>query len=325
MGLGEFERIDRYFRPLATAPDALDLTDDAAVLAVADLTDLVVSTDAIVEGIHFRPDDPTCLVARKALRTNLSDLAAMGAAPWLYTLVLAIRAESTTDLWLEQLATGLAQDQEAFAVRLTGGDLVGTTGPAMLSVTIFGKQHRRRVIRRNSACSGDDLYVSGTIGDAALGLKALNGEIEGLAAHGAAELIDRYHLPRPRITLGLALAGTVTAGMDVSDGLVQDLGHLCRASGVAACIRLPQVPLSLPARALLESGQVDIEDILGGGDDYELLFTAAPDKRDVIADRAAAASTPVTRIGVVSEGAGVDIRDAANRSLDLQRTGWRHG
>jgi len=327
MGLGEFDRIEKFFKPLAShSPGALGLSDDAAVLPVAGLAGLVISTDALVEGVHFRIDDPAELIARKALRTNLSDLAAMGAEPWVYTLSLALgpMGGAPVDPWVAGLAAGLGIDQEKFSIGLIGGDSVFTPGPVMVSITIFGKQGADGVLTRSGAAAGDDIYVSGTIGDAALGLKVLSGELTGLDSKSSAMLVDRYHLPRPRVDLGMALAGCASAAMDVSDGLAQDLAHLCKASGVAGEIRFKDVPLSRAAGGLLADGLAGIEDICGGGDDYELLFTAPRSARDAVDRRAELAGTSVCRIGGINAGQGVSVRDGAGRRVPLRRLGYRH-
>lgn len=327
MGLGEFDRIDRFFKPLAeSSPGALGLNDDAALLPVGGMPGLVVSTDAIVEGVHFRTEDRPDLIARKALRTNLSDLAAMGAEPWVYTLTLALgpSAGDRPDDWVERFAGGLAVDQSEFAIGLIGGDSVSTPGPSMISITVLGRQSPEAALRRNGARNGDDIYVSGTLGDAALGLRLLHRDLTGMDEHPAAILIDRYHLPRPRCRLGMALVGSARAAMDISDGLAQDLTHLCRASGVAADVEWPRIPLSDPARAALIDGQASHDDILGGGDDYELLFTAPASMRGQVERLAVAADTPVARIGAIHEGEGVTILDHAGRVVRLRRLGYRH-
>jgi thiamine-monophosphate kinase len=327
MGLGEFGRIEKYFKPLAAGfPGALDLNDDAAVLSVDGLEGVVVSTDAIIESVHFLDGDPPELIARKALRTNLSDMAAMGAKPLAYTLALALSRgdPEMADAWVERLAAGLAVDQDVFDVHLIGGDSVSTPGPTMLSITIFGAQPTGGVLRRSGARPGEDIYVSGTIGDAALGLKILTGDIAPGDPGGGADLIDRYRLPRPRVALGMALVGCASAAMDVSDGLAQDLGHICTASGVAGEIAIADVPLSVPARSLMDRGDGSLEDVLAGGDDYELLFTAPKAVRDVVAERARAAGTRITRIGAIETGAGLTARDGAGRLVPLDRLGYRH-
>lgn len=326
MGLGEFGRIEKYFKPLAAGfPGALNLDDDAAILAVGDAAELVISNDAVVAGVHFRLDDPADLVARKALRTNLSDMAAMGAAPWVYTLTLAASSADPVvdDAWVEALASGLGADQEIFDIHLIGGDSVSTPGPTMLSITIIGKRVGETVLRRSGAEAGEDIYVSGTIGDAALGLKLHDSG--AISSEDTAYLLERYHLPRPRVVLGQALVGRASAAMDVSDGLAQDLAHLCAASGVAAELRADDVPLSAPARAVLDAGHATLKDILGGGDDYELLFTAPKTARAAVSERAGAAGVEVTRIGETSPGRGLTIRDGAGRVVPLDRLGYRHG
>lgn len=328
MGLGEFDRIEKFFKPLAAGfPGALGLGDDAAVLPISDLNGLVVSNDAVVAGVHFKPDDPADLVARKALRTNLSDMAAMGAEPWVYTLTLALGPGDgdATDEWVAGLAAGLAVDQEIYGVHLIGGDSVSTPGPTMLSITIFGRQSGEAVLTRSGARDGDDIYVSGSIGDAALGLKLLNGGIAAADRASSAELIARYHLPRPRVALGVALVGCASAAVDVSDGLAQDLSHICVASGVAGVILSARVPLSAPARVLLSRHDASMEDILGGGDDYELLFTAPRSARDEVGLRARAAGTEIARIGRIDAGRGVTVRDGDGRLVPLRRLGYRHG
>jgi thiamine-monophosphate kinase len=327
MGLGEFGRIEKYFKPLAAGfPGALDLSDDAAVLSVNGLEGVVVSTDAIIETVHFLGGDPPDLIARKALRTNISDMAAMGAQPLAYTLALALSREDPemSDAWVARLAAGLAVDQEIYNVHLIGGDSVSTPGPTMLSVTIFGAQPTGGVLRRSGALPGDDIYVSGTIGDAALGLKLLTGDIAPGDLAGGADLIDRYRLPRPRVALGTALVGFATAAMDVSDGLAQDLGNICTASGVTGEIAVADVPLSVPARSLIDGGGGSLEDVLAGGDDYELLFTASKAVRDAVAGLARATGTPITRIGAIEAGEGVTARDGAGRLVPLDRLGYRH-
>lgn len=322
---GEFDLIARYFKPLAAGRDgAFGLTDDAALLGVSDGADRIVTTDALVEGIHFRPDDPPDRIGRKALRVNLSDLAAMGAAPEVYTLALRIPDERDDD-WIAALARGLAADQARYGVTLIGGDTVGggadgDSGPAMLSVTAIGRLARGPVLRRRGAAPGDDVWVSGTIGDGGLGLRVCNGEAAGLDPAQRRFAIDRYQLPEPRVELGPALVGTATACLDVSDGLVADLGHLARASGLAAEILLADVPWSDAAEA---SGFPEIERIVAG-DDYELAFTAPPDRRRAVIEVSRRTEIPLSRIGKMRPGSGVQVRDSAGTPIAVTQTGWRH-
>lgn len=328
MALGEFGRIDKYFKPLAdNSLGALNLADDAAVLPVSEMSGLVVSTDAIVEGVHFLPDDPADLVGRKALRTNLSDLAAMGAYPWAYTMTLALGPSvgGEADSWLAALSEGLDGDQRTYGIGLVGGDSVSTSGPTMLSITVFGKIGANGVLRRYGAAPGDDIYVSGTIGDAYVGLKVLAGEFVGsIDKMQSADLVSRYRLPEPRVSLGTDITQCANAAMDISDGLVQDLGHLCRASGVSAVVKFADVPLSSPVRELFDCGVVSAEDLLAAGDDYELLFSAPIGARDHVARCANSAGVVVSRIGFCCAGDGVSVLDSAERVVPMQRVGYRH-
>ena len=310
----EFSLIARHFRPLA-GPGSLDLTDDAAVFTPPPNRELVIAADAMVAGVHFLPDDSPDLVARKLLRTNLSDLAAMGADPLGYLMTVSVPS-TTPDAWFSAFTTGLAADQKEFGIHLLGGDTTSTPGPISLSLTILGTVAPGTAIRRAGASPGDAIWVSGTIGDGALGLLAARGEL----ADPTCTLADRYRLPRPRLALGRRLAGIASAGMDVSDGLVQDLGHICRASGVAAEIDAADVPLSPPARA---AGM--LERCLTGGDDYELLLAVPPAREPALREQAAAAGIPVTRIGRFLAGAPrVTVRAADGSEMALPRGGWSH-
>src|SRR5450631_3260272 len=248
---GEDALIARYFRPIATDPGAFDLDDDAAILNAAG-GDIVVTTDAIVEGVHFLFDDPPDTIARKALRVNLSDLAAKGAAPAGFVLTLALRAAD--DTWLAPFARGLGEDAAMFGCALLGGDTVSTPGPLMISITAFGRVAPGRMVHRRGAKPGDRVVVTGTIGDAAL----------GLADDPTAQqvLVGRYRIPQPRTALAKAVRDHASAAMDVSDGLAGDLAKLCDASGVSAAIDAPSIPLSAPAAKLLARGNVGIEAIV---------------------------------------------------------------
>lgn len=321
-GSGEFALIDRYFRPLAAGCQAaLGLADDAAVLAAEPGTDLVVTVDALVAGVHFLAADPADLIARKALRTNLSDLAAMGADAVGYLLALAL-VPPVDEEWLDRFAAGLRQDQQAFGVVLLGGDTVATPGPVTVTVTALGRVPTGQALRRDGARPGDDLYVSGTLGDSALGLAALQGGLPDLAAGHRLALVERYHLPRPRLALGRALRGIASAAMDVSDGLAGDLRHLCTASGVGAQVDQAALPLSTAARAALDAAPELAEAVLSGGDDYEILFTAPPDRRAAVAD--AAAPVAVSRIGSITDAAGLVLRGPGGGSGSLSARGFTH-
>lgn len=323
--MGEFELIARYFAPLtAGAKGAFGLDNDAAVLRLGPDEGLVTTVDTMIQGRHFL-DCPPGLVARKLLRVNLSDLAAMGAAPLGY-LLAAAWPDDIEEAWIAGFSAGLAADQAEFGVTLLGGDTTATPGPMTLSLTAFGKVRGKRVLDRGALRAGDDLYVSGTIGDAALGLRALRGELDGLAAPEKAALVDRYRLPRPRVALGQALLteGLARSALDVSDGLAADLGHLLESSGVGAEVARDSVPASDAALRALGLLGAPREELLIGGDDYELLFAAAPTEGPAVAALAERLDLPITRIGRVRETPGLTLRDAAGREVPLARTGWTH-
>jgi thiamine-monophosphate kinase len=304
MASGEDSLIARYFRPLASDPGAFNLTDDAAVLRARG-DDLVVTTDAIVEGVHFLLDDPPDTIARKALRVNLSDLAAKGATPAGFVMTLALR--EVLDAWLEPFARGLGEDAKTFGCALLGGDTVSTPGPTMISITAFGLTPPGKMIHRDTARPGDRIVVTGTIGDAALGLDILRAGAVAAALGNdpaaVAMLIGRYHVPQPRVGLAPAVREFASAAMDVSDGLAGDLAKLCAASGVTAVIDADSIPLSPAAAALLARGTVGIETIVAGGDDYEILSTISENRFEAFADAARRAGVPVTSIGTVMAGA----------------------
>ncbi len=306
----EFDLIKK-FAPLA-APEGLGLLDDAAVFTPPPGRDLVVSADAIVEGVHFLPSDAPGLIARKLLRVNLSDLAAMGAIPLYYLLTLSL-PRTTGEAWFAAFAAGLALDQAAFGIALLGGDTTSTPGPISLSATVIGHVAPGGALRRNGARAGDELWVTGTIGDGALGLLALRGEL----ADSDGYLADRYHLPRPR--LGLALHGIVSAAMDVSDGLIQDAGHLASAAGLGVEIEAARVPLSAVAR---KAGRLEL--CLTGGDDYELLMAVPPSRTGRLQTACSGIGLQVTPIGRFTEhGPAPIVRDGAGSILPIHG-GWSH-
>jgi thiamine-monophosphate kinase len=322
--LDEFQRIRRFFAPLAAGcPGALGLTDDAAVLAPDAQCELVVTADMVVEGVHFLADDPPDLVARKALRVNLSDLAAKASRPlaYLQTLALPPRAD---EAWLARYAEGLAVDQGIYGIHLAGGDSTSTSGPITISITAFGQVPCGRAVRRSGARAGERVFVTGTIGDGALGLAATQGGLAGLPAEARQALVERYRLPQPRVAFARVLGEVATAALDVSDGLVADLGHLCAASGVGATLDLERVPLSEAARAALNLRPELIERVLAGGDDYEVLFAAPGDRAQRIAALAAEVGLPVSEIGVLDATPGVRVLDAGGRDVAPAKGGWRH-
>ncbi|MCQ8240613.1 thiamine-phosphate kinase [Rhizosaccharibacter radicis] len=313
----EFGFIRRNFLPLAGAA-ALGLSDDAAVFSPPPGREIVAAADAMVAGVHFLPDDPPETVGAKLLRVNLSDLAAMGAVPLGYLLTLSVPPDLEPG-WFEAFAAGLAADQRRFELSLLGGDTTATTGgPLVLSLSILGTVPPRQALRRNGARAGDGIWVSGTIGDGALGLDVL----QGRAQDPTGWLAERYRRPSPRTGLGWRLLGVASAAMDVSDGLLQDLGHLCRASGVSALVDADGVPASPAAAAF---GDASLERRLTGGDDYELLFAVPPEREGELASAAAEAGVPVTRIGRFEAGPPtVTARHSDGTLLRPARLGWSH-
>lgn len=315
----EFSLIYKHFRPLA-GPGALDLGDDAAVFTPPPGREMVIAADAMVEGVHFLPDDPPDLIARKLLRTNLSDLAAMGATPFGYLLTVSVRRD-TPDAWFAGFAAGLAADQGEYGIALLGGDTTSTPGPTSLSLTILGTVAPGTALRRTGARPADGVWVTGTIGDGALGLLAATGRL----ADADGYLAGRYRLPQPRVGLGLRLAGIATAAMDVSDGLVQDLGHLCRGAGVSATIEAARVPLSAAARAAVAAEPGLLARCLAGGDDYELLLAVPQSREAALREAAAACGIAVTRIGAFAAGeVAVTVTGADGKPIALAAKGWSH-
>lgn len=320
MGLPrEFALIAQHFRPLA-GDGALDLSDDAALLTPPAGQQLVLAADALVEGVHFLPDDPPGMIARKLLRVNLSDVAAMGAAPLGYLMTTAF-TRGTPDTWIAEFVAGLADDQQRFGLAVLGGDTVATPGPACFSLTIIGTVPPGQALHRRGARIGDEIWVSGSIGDAALGLQVLQRK---LAADAEGHLARRYRLPEPRLSLGQALRRVARAAMDVSDGLVQDLGHLCRAAGCGADIAAAALPLSAAASAALARDAALLPLLLTGGDDYELLFAAAPEDAAAVQAASATAGVAVTRLGRFVTGDAVVVRDGSGAAITLPQGGWSH-
>jgi thiamine-monophosphate kinase len=323
---GEDSLIARYFKPLATDPGAFSLDDDAAVLKARG-EDVVVTTDAIVEGVHFLSDDPPDTVARKALRVNLSDIAAKGATPAGFVLTLALR--KVDESWLAAFARGLGEDAKSFGCPLLGGDTVSTPGPLTVSITAFGRVPDGKMVHRSGARPGDRVMVTGTIGDAALGLAILKGgAVAGALANdpiGKELLIGRYRVPQPRKDLAKAVRDHASAAMDVSDGLAGDLAKLCAASGVSAAIDTPLVPTSVAAAALLARGAVGMDTLICGGDDYEILCTVPGAHSEALADKARRAGVALTAIGAIVAGTGAPrFLDAQGNEIALQRLSYSH-
>jgi len=326
--VSEEEIIGEFWAPLAAGfAGAFRLKDDCAAIAPPPGCDLVVTTDGLIEGVHFFPGEPADAIAWKALAVNISDLVAKGAAPLAYVMSLALPAPDRA--WLKAFAGGLRTAQDAFGCALIGGDTDRTPGPLGVSITAFGTVPAGGMLRRSSAQPGDAVYVSGTIGDAALGL-ALRRDPTlarrcGLDSAGQAFLEARFSRPRPPVDLRGALLGYASAAMDVSDGLVKDFDRFCRASQAGGKIHATAVPLSAPARAILAAGRTQLADLITGGEDYEVLAAVGPQAVAEFEAAAAAAGTPVTRIGLIEEAAqGVRVCDGSGQSMAFKRTGWDH-
>ena len=322
--MGEFDLIARYFtRPVRRA--ALGVGDDCALLAPAPGMQLAVSSDMLVQGRHFFADVDPERLGHKALAVNLSDLAACGARPLAFTLALALPQVDAA--WLEGFSRGLLQLADAHGCELVGGDT--TQGPLNICITVFGEVPTGQALLRSGAQPGDDIYVSGTLGEARLALDALRGQF-ALPANMLAHLRQRLERPTPRVALGLALRGVASSALDLSDGLLGDLGHILRASGVGACIDTSKTInlIAIGTRFISATGQFDADYLqqctLAGGDDYELAFTAAPARRGAVAAAAQASGTAVARIGVVEGAPGLRLIDAQGRPVAQRYASFDH-
>jgi thiamine-monophosphate kinase len=315
--------IAELFAPLATHPGALGLTDDAAFVTPEPGTDLVLTTDAVVAGVHFFPEDDARDVAKKALRVNLSDLAAKGATPRGFLVSLAIAADTGLD-WLRGFADGLRSDSESYECPLLGGDTDRSPGPLSVSIFTLGSVPNGTMVRRRGAKPGDRIFVTGVIGDAALGLQLRKGAKWKLNDAQREHLLSRYRLPQPRTALADAVRMHASAGMDVSDGLVGDLTKLCRVSGVAARVEVARVPLSDAARAVIRLDPAMREVALTGGDDYEILCTVPLDRVTSFRTVAQAAEVEVTEVGEIASGQGARFVDADGQTLTFGKLAFSH-
>jgi len=325
---GEFELIRRYFAPLAKDPGSLGLTDDAAVLAPVPGLDLVLTKDVLAANVHFFADDAPEAIAAKALRVNLSDLAAKGARPRGYLLGLALPADWTTD-WLERFCRGLSSDQAVYDIQLLGGDTIRSGNSLQVSITAIGEVEQGKAVRRSGARTGDLIFVTGTIGDAAAGLQARL-DPRFCRAHDLTEdeethILDRYLLPRPRTRIAPVLVAHAHAAMDVSDGLIADCTHLAAASGVDVTLDLTAVPLSRALQHLKVKTPAFLGRCLNGGDDYEILASVPGEKAESFIRDAADCGCPVAQIGTAGAGDGQVHLVEAGHSVVLDKNGgFRH-
>ena len=318
----EFSLIEKLFAPLA-GPGAFGLKDDAAVMQASVGCDLVLTKDAIAEGRHFLPGDPAGDVARKLLRVNLSDLAAKGARPTGYLLACAWNRTTSLE-WMAAFAEALHQDQKHYGLMLLGGDTIRVEGPSVFSLTAIGEVPSGKMVRRAGAQPGDGLYVTGTIGDAALGLKVALGEDVGLMEEAKTALLGRYRVPNPPVGFGAQLSKFASSALDVSDGLLGDLQHLCDASGEQGVIERDLIPLSAEVTQLVRDRSELWASVLAGGDDYQILFSVSPESAVVLNKVAAETNTHVTRIGQIIDGQGVGLLGASGERLDVVESGFSH-
>lgn len=306
-------------------PGALGLTDDVCTWQPAADEEVVLKVDALVADVHFLNSDPADLVARKLIRVNLSDLASKGAKPAGYLLTVAIDPQ-VNEQWVADFVRGLAEDQQRFDFHLMGGDTVKTPGPVSLTLTAIGTVPRGEAMRRNGAKPGDRLFVTGTIGDGVLGLRVLRHQYLALPSEQRAFLISRYQVPEPRVAFGQALRHRhlASAAMDVSDGLVADLGHLAKASGCGAILRSAATPLSAAAAELVADEPDLLLDLMTGGDDYEVLFAVPPEKIAGVHTLSQELGQSVTEIGECIAGENVRVMDRDNQIIPLIRRGYAH-
>jgi thiamine-monophosphate kinase len=320
--MDEFSLIADIFAPLATTPGAFGLKDDAAAIGPRPGFDFIITTDAIAEGSDFFKHDPAGSIAQKALRVNLSDLAAKGALPEYYLLSIAL-PEGMTREWLEAFAAGLALDQKSFGISLLGGDTSRTEGPLAITITAFGFAPTGQMLRRSTAQIGHAVYVTGSIGDSGGGLAIFKREKHSLDEIQRDRLIARYRLPQPPIAFGAVLGSLASASIDISDGLIADLGHVAKASDVAITIEAEAIPRSDALRAFWGDSAEAIVRAATAGDDYQIAFTADPAKETEILAAAAKASVIVTRIGSVAAGEGVNLT-LGGEDVNVPRPGYRH-
>ena len=321
----EFDLISQVFAPLAgdDAP-ANGLKDDTACLQPPEGRDLIFTKDLMIENVHFPSNAQPSAVARRLLRVNLSDLAAAGAQPMGYMLGVAATGDED-EAWFQDFASGLKADQEEFGVRLWGGDTTSGSTSLCLSLTAVGSVPKGSGLKRTGAEVGDGIYVTGTIGDAAFGLKALEGKlVERVLKNDADYFTDRYWRPRPRLSIGQGLLGVASAAVDVSDGLLADVEHLASASALKAVVETKLVPLSASLKAYVKMDPSYVNEVVSGGDDYELVFTAPRGTERQIIDIGWRAGVLITRIGDMDKGEGLSVLDLEGQAMNAGQKGYQH-
>lgn len=319
--MNEFEMVQQYFRPLTMGrEEAGALQDDAAVFSIPEGMDLVVSSDTLNSGTHFLDGEAPQNIAHKALRVNLSDLAAMGATPLAYQMNLAFDEHPDVD-WVKAFSEALLEDNKRYNVFCSGGDTTVSEGALLVSVTIFGLVPKGRAVKRGGAENGDLLVVTGSIGRAAVGVKTLLGLLK---LEDPEPFVTVCHKPEPRVALSAAIAQYAKAAVDISDGLIADVSHLCEASNCAVHIELNDIPFTDETTVLLQGGKVSIQTLLTGGEDYEIAMAVNPQNLAALKQEAEAVGVTLSVIGSFKDGKGVRVTDSRHKELQFKQTGWTH-
>lgn len=314
--MNEFDLIERYFAPLSMD----GLKDDGAVLSVPEGFELAVSSDVLNEGVHFPFGEAPHYIAHKALRVNLSDLASMGAKPLCYQLGLAL-SSVCDESWLAAFSKALSEDQALFDVKLLGGDTTSTKSGISISMTAMGLVPKGEAVKRGGAKEGDVLVLSGSVGNALIGLDILRDDV---VSADEAYLLECYRKPTPRVALAETLRANVHAAADISDGLIADAGHIAKASGLACRIDLDAVKFSDAAQAQIDAGRYSALDLMAGGDDYELAMAIAPEKLDDFMSDAALHGIHPQVIGCFEKGSGITVVDGQGQAIAIDKAGWQH-
>jgi len=322
---GEFGLINKYFAPLSkSAPGAANLTDDVAFFEVSAGKVPVVSLDTLVGGVHFFFEDPPRTLAKKLVRVSLSDLAASGAKPLGYFLSLSMPAD-TDESWVAEFSKGLREDQKEFGISLFGGDTTVTSGPLSLSLTAVGEAVSDRIVRRSGAEPGQSVFVTGTIGDSAIGLTLIKKMGVREAKLRSPDLVQRYLVPNPRVKLAPILRNYATASIDISDGLIGDLAHICKASGVSISVDYSALPISNPAKREIVANSTNKRLVLAGGDDYEIVFCCSPEDSSVVKSKVEEQGIVLTEIGRVTNRGDHYVSVIEGGSImEIEDTSWRH-
>lgn len=318
----EFDLIRKYFAPLC-AEGSFKLSDDAALLSKSKGHSFVITQDALAEGVHFFSDDEPDCIAKKAIRVNLSDLAAKGARPKYISVALGL-GNNWSEAWVRNFAQGIAQDCQKYSIELTGGDTFTTGGGCMISITAIGEVPYNSYVSRLGAKRGNLVFVTGTIGDAALGLLVRQGKLDELSKPHSEFLKERYLLPQPATGFIKSIQNHATASMDISDGLLGDAEKLCRASGTGADLNLGAIPLSAAAKAAIELESNLLETALSGGDDYEILFTVDEGSLDVLQRDALKDGVEITQIGRIASGQALKVFDTLGHVVNFKNKSYDH-